>query len=165
MVQWHLARNALVIVLTTIGLQFGTVIGQAVVVEKLFAWPGSGSLLVDSVTFARFPVVQGCHPSDRDLLPSHQYAGRCPLRHHRSHVIKIHLRSLMKIRANLLIGGVLFATVVVAGLLAPLLAHTDPVMDANLMYAEEPPGSESGSGRTRRVAISTAGCFTALVSR
>ncbi len=40
-VQWHLARNALVIVLTTIGLQFGTVIGQAVVVEKLFAWPGS----------------------------------------------------------------------------------------------------------------------------
>lgn len=48
----------------------------------------------------------------------------------------------MKIRANLLIGGILFATVVVAGLLAPLLAHTDPVMDANLMYAEEPPGAE-----------------------
>ena len=48
----------------------------------------------------------------------------------------------MKIRANLLIGGVLFATVIVAGLLAPLLAHTDPVMDANLMFAEEPPGGE-----------------------
>jgi peptide/nickel transport system permease protein len=46
----------------------------------------------------------------------------------------------MKIRANLLIGGVLFATVVVAGALAPWLAHTDPVMDANLMNAEEPPG-------------------------
>ena len=29
----------------------------------------------------------------------------------------------------------------VAGLFAPMLAHTDPVMDANLMYAEEPPGS------------------------
>ncbi|MDF2812101.1 MAG: transporter permease [Microvirga sp.] len=58
-VQWHLARNALVIVLTTIGLQFGTVIGQAVVIEKLFAWPGLGSLLVDSVTLRDIPVVQG----------------------------------------------------------------------------------------------------------
>lgn len=47
----------------------------------------------------------------------------------------------MKIRANLLIGGALFAIVVIAGLFAPLLAHTDPVMDANLMYAEEPPGA------------------------
>lgn len=58
-VQWHLARNALVIVLTAVGLQFGSVIGQAVVVEKLFAWPGLGSLLVDSVTLRDIPVVQG----------------------------------------------------------------------------------------------------------
>lgn len=56
----HVARNALVIVLTTLGLQFGSVIGQAVVVEKLFAWPGLGSLLVDSVTLRDIPVVQGC---------------------------------------------------------------------------------------------------------
>ncbi len=46
----------------------------------------------------------------------------------------------MRIGANLLIGGTLFAVVVVAGVLAPWLAHTDPVMDANLMNAEEPPG-------------------------
>ena len=58
-VRWHLARNALVIILTTIGLQFGTVIGQAVVIEKLFSWPGLGSLLVDSVTLRDIPVVQG----------------------------------------------------------------------------------------------------------
>ena len=58
-VHWHLARNALVIVLTTVGLQFGSVIGQAVVVEKLFAWPGLGSLLVDSVSLRDIPVVQG----------------------------------------------------------------------------------------------------------
>jgi peptide/nickel transport system permease protein len=58
-VQWHLARNALVLVLTTVGLQFGSVIGQAVVVEKLFAWPGLGSLLVDSVSLRDIPVVQG----------------------------------------------------------------------------------------------------------
>jgi peptide/nickel transport system permease protein len=58
-VRWHLARNALVIVLTTVGLQFGSVIGQAVVVEKLFSWPGLGSLLVDSVSLRDIPVVQG----------------------------------------------------------------------------------------------------------
>ncbi len=56
----HVARNALVIVLTTLGLQFGSIIGQAVVIEKLFAWPGLGSLLVDSVSLRDIPMVQGC---------------------------------------------------------------------------------------------------------
>jgi peptide/nickel transport system permease protein len=55
----HLGRNALVIVLTTVGLQFGSILGQAVVVEKLFSWPGLGSLLVDSVSLRDIPVVQG----------------------------------------------------------------------------------------------------------
>lgn len=59
-VRWHLLRNAMVIVLTMAGLQFGSVIGQAVVIEKLFAWPGLGSLLVDSVATRDIPVVQGC---------------------------------------------------------------------------------------------------------
>ncbi|WP_439361750.1 ABC transporter permease [Bradyrhizobium sp. DASA03007] len=45
----------------------------------------------------------------------------------------------MKLRANLIIGGVLFALAILVGLLAPWLAHTDPVMDANLMNAEEAP--------------------------
>lgn len=48
----------------------------------------------------------------------------------------------MKFRANLWIGGVLFAAVVVGGTFAPWLAHTDPVMDADLMNAEMPPGRE-----------------------
>ena len=48
----------------------------------------------------------------------------------------------MRIRANLVIGGALFAVVAVAGALAPWLAHTDPVMDANLMNAEIAPGRE-----------------------
>ncbi len=43
-----------------LGLQFGSILGQAVVVEKLFSWPGLGSLLVDSVTLRDIPVVQGC---------------------------------------------------------------------------------------------------------
>jgi peptide/nickel transport system permease protein len=48
----------------------------------------------------------------------------------------------MKFRGNLWIGSALFAAVLIAGALAPWLAHTDPVMDANLMNAEIPPGAE-----------------------
>jgi ABC-type dipeptide/oligopeptide/nickel transport system permease component len=59
-VKWHVMRNALVLVITTIGLQFGSLMGQAVVVEKLFSWPGLGSLLVDSVFQRDIPAVQGC---------------------------------------------------------------------------------------------------------
>jgi ABC-type dipeptide/oligopeptide/nickel transport system permease component len=58
-VTWHVMRNALVLITTTIGLQFGSLMGQAVVVEKLFSWPGLGSLLVDSVTQRDIPAVQG----------------------------------------------------------------------------------------------------------
>jgi peptide/nickel transport system permease protein len=55
----HLARNAFVLVLTTIGLQFGSMLGGSVVIEKLFAWPGVGSLLIDSVGLRDLPAVQG----------------------------------------------------------------------------------------------------------
>ncbi len=58
-VRWHVVRNALVLIVTTVGLQFGSMLGQAVVIEKLFAWPGIGSLLVDSVAIRDIPVVQG----------------------------------------------------------------------------------------------------------
>ena len=59
-VEWHVLRNALVLVITIVGLQFGSLMGQAVVVEKLFAWPGVGSLMVDSVFQRDMPTVQGC---------------------------------------------------------------------------------------------------------
>jgi peptide/nickel transport system permease protein len=59
-VRWHVVRNVAVIVLTALGLQFGALMGQAVVVEKLFSWPGAGSLLVDSVFARDIPTVQGC---------------------------------------------------------------------------------------------------------
>jgi ABC-type dipeptide/oligopeptide/nickel transport system permease component len=59
-VEWHVLRNALVLVVTIVGLQFGSLMGQAVVVEKLFSWPGVGSLLIDSVFQRDIPTVQGC---------------------------------------------------------------------------------------------------------
>lgn len=59
LVRAHVARNVLVLVLTTMGLQIGALMGQAIVIEKLFSWPGIGSLLVDSVATRDIPVVQG----------------------------------------------------------------------------------------------------------
>jgi len=56
----HVLRNALILVSTTAGLQFGSLIGQTVIVEKLFSWPGIGSLLVDSIFQRDIPVIQGC---------------------------------------------------------------------------------------------------------
>lgn len=58
-IRWHVARNVLVLIVTMLGLQFGSLLGQAVVIEKLFSWPGLGSLLVDSVGLRDIPVVQG----------------------------------------------------------------------------------------------------------
>ncbi|WP_102224872.1 ABC transporter permease [Acidimangrovimonas sediminis] len=60
LVRKHLARNAFVLILTMIGLQFGAMLGGSVVIESLFAWPGVGSLLIQSVGLRDIPVVQGC---------------------------------------------------------------------------------------------------------
>jgi peptide/nickel transport system permease protein len=55
----HALRNALVPIMTVIGLQFGSLLSGAVVTETVFAWPGVGRLLVDSIFFRDYPVVQG----------------------------------------------------------------------------------------------------------
>jgi peptide/nickel transport system permease protein/oligopeptide transport system permease protein len=55
----HALRNALLPIVTTIGLQFGTLLGGAVLTETVFAWPGIGRLLVDSIGARDYPVVQG----------------------------------------------------------------------------------------------------------
>lgn len=55
----HALRNALIPVLTVIGLQFGAVLAGAVVTEKIFAWPGVGLLLLESIRRLDVPVVQG----------------------------------------------------------------------------------------------------------
>jgi ABC-type dipeptide/oligopeptide/nickel transport system permease component len=55
----HALRNAFVPILTVIGLQFGTLLGGAVLTETVFAWPGIGRLLVDSISARDYPMVQG----------------------------------------------------------------------------------------------------------
>lgn len=53
----HALRNAMIPVVTTIGLQFGFSIGGAVLVETVFSWPGIGRLLVESIKFKDLPIV------------------------------------------------------------------------------------------------------------
>ncbi|HEY5365206.1 MAG TPA: glutathione ABC transporter permease GsiC [Casimicrobiaceae bacterium] len=54
----HGLRNALIPVVTMMGLQFGFLLGGSIVVEKVFNWPGLGRLLVDAVDMRDYPVIQ-----------------------------------------------------------------------------------------------------------
>lgn len=54
----HGFRNAMIPVVTMMGLQFGFLLGGSIVVEKVFNWPGLGRLLVDSVEMRDYPVIQ-----------------------------------------------------------------------------------------------------------
>lgn len=56
----HAFRNSLIPVVTLIGLQFGAVLTGAVITETVFSWPGIGRLLVQSIGFRDYPMVQGC---------------------------------------------------------------------------------------------------------
>ncbi len=56
----HALRNALIPVVTMMGLQFGFLLGGSIVVEKVFNWPGMGRLLVDAVEMRDYPVMQTC---------------------------------------------------------------------------------------------------------
>jgi len=55
---WHGFRNALIPVVTIMGLQFGTLLGGAVVTETIFSWPGLGLLAINSIRSRDYPVVQ-----------------------------------------------------------------------------------------------------------
>ena len=56
----HALRNALIPVVTLVGLEFGVLLGGAVITETVFAWPGVGSLVVKAIGQKDFPVVVGC---------------------------------------------------------------------------------------------------------
>ncbi len=56
----HAFRNSLIPVVTLVGLQFGAVLTGAVITETIFSWPGIGRLLIQSIGFRDYPMVQGC---------------------------------------------------------------------------------------------------------
>ena len=55
----HALPNALVPIVTIVGLQFGTLLGGAVITETVFAWPGVGRLLIDAIGYRDYPIIQG----------------------------------------------------------------------------------------------------------
>ncbi|MDP9040082.1 MAG: ABC transporter permease [Acidobacteriota bacterium] len=56
----HALRNALIPVLTILGLQFGSLLSGAIVTETIFSWPGIGRLTLSAISNRDYPVVQGC---------------------------------------------------------------------------------------------------------
>ncbi|SUH16690.1 ABC transporter permease [Salmonella enterica subsp. enterica] len=77
----HGLRNAMIPVVTMMGLQFGFLLGGSIVVEKVFNWPGLGRLLVDSVDMRDYPVIRRkccCFLWNY----SYQLSGGCPLCRH-----------------------------------------------------------------------------------
>jgi peptide/nickel transport system permease protein len=56
----HAFRNSLVPIVTLLGLQLGGLLTGAVITETIFAWPGVGRLLIQSIGFRDYPMVQGC---------------------------------------------------------------------------------------------------------
>jgi ABC-type dipeptide/oligopeptide/nickel transport system permease component len=56
----HALRNALIPVITVLGLQFGALLAGAIVTEKIFSWPGIGRLTIDAISNRDYAVVQGC---------------------------------------------------------------------------------------------------------
>jgi peptide/nickel transport system permease protein len=54
----HTLKNALVPTITVVGLQFGRLLGGAIIIEHIFSWPGIGSLVVDAIHSRDYPMVQ-----------------------------------------------------------------------------------------------------------
>jgi ABC-type dipeptide/oligopeptide/nickel transport system permease component len=56
----HAFRNALIPILTILGLQFGTLLAGTIVTESIFSWPGIGRLAVQAISARDYPLLQGC---------------------------------------------------------------------------------------------------------
>lgn len=56
----HAFKNALIPIITVVGLQFGSLLGGAIITESVFSIPGLGRLMIESIKTRDFPVVQGC---------------------------------------------------------------------------------------------------------
>ena len=57
MVGVHVLKNIMIPIVTVIGLEFGSVIAFAIVTESIFAWPGMGKLIIDSINVLDRPVI------------------------------------------------------------------------------------------------------------
>ncbi|MFH0792553.1 MAG: ABC transporter permease, partial [bacterium] len=56
---WHVLRNALIPIVTIVGLQFGALLGGAIITESIYSWPGVGTYLIHAILSRDIPAVQG----------------------------------------------------------------------------------------------------------
>ena len=84
MVLRHGLKNALIPIVTVVGVQAGYLLGGAVLTETVFAWPGVGTLMVQGILARDFPLVQGCVLVIALAFVGHQPGRRSPLRLPRS---------------------------------------------------------------------------------
>jgi peptide/nickel transport system permease protein len=56
----HALRNALIPIITVMGLQIGALLSGAIITENVFSWPGIGTLLINAIEARDYPLVQGC---------------------------------------------------------------------------------------------------------
>ena len=59
-VYWHALRNAMIPIITVLGLQFGALLAGAIVTETIFSWPGIGRLTIQAISNRDYYLVQGC---------------------------------------------------------------------------------------------------------
>lgn len=55
----HVLRNALIPIVTFLGIQFGSLLGGTVIIEEVFSWPGVGQMIISAISQRDFPVIQG----------------------------------------------------------------------------------------------------------
>jgi ABC-type dipeptide/oligopeptide/nickel transport system permease component len=59
-VLWHhVLRNALVPIITVVGLELGTLLSGSIIVETVFSWPGGGSLMIAAIQARDYPLITG----------------------------------------------------------------------------------------------------------
>lgn len=56
----HILKNSIITVITVMGIQFGHLLAGAIITERIFSWPGIGTLLVQGIFARDYPLVQGC---------------------------------------------------------------------------------------------------------
>ena len=56
----HTLRNALLSLITIVGLQFGSLLAGSLITETIFSWPGIGRLTMQAIAMRDYPLVQGC---------------------------------------------------------------------------------------------------------
>ena len=56
----HALRNALIPIITVVGLDFGAYLTGSILTETIFSWPGVGRMMIDAISLRDYPLVEGC---------------------------------------------------------------------------------------------------------